>query len=176
MNQKRAVIIVLDGVGIGELPDAEEYGDKGADTLGHLDEELSSFALPHLESYGLGCIKTFQHLKGTPSKETKAFGKCRESSAAKDTVIGHWEISGVISEKPFPLFPQGFPESFITDFEKATGKKTIGNCAASGIKFPPDAQPNSSTRQLSRSAVGRPNKEASTDKRSGCDKGKGKLS
>ncbi len=132
---KRAIIIVLDGVGIGEMPDAEKFSDKGADTLGHIDKKIKNFKLPNLERLGLGCIKKFKNMDCSKAKNAKAYGICMEKSNAKDTVIGHWEIAGLITKKPFPLFPKGFPESFIKLFEKKIGRKTLGNKHASGTKI-----------------------------------------
>jgi len=132
---KRVIIIVLDGVGIGELPDAGLFSDSGADTLGNVARAIKGFHLPNLEAYGLGCIKKIKQLSPIPSNKTKAYGKCMEKSSAKDTVIGHWEITGIISSKPFPLFPQGFPQDFIEAFEKKIKRKILGNKAASGTEI-----------------------------------------
>ena len=127
----RAIVIVLDSVGIGELPDAEEYGDSGVDTLGHIAEEMGGLDLPLLEKMGLGKIKK---LKGM-SEDLNAiasFGKMAEASAAKDTTTGHWELAGIISKEAFPTYPNGFPDEIIQKFEDEIGRGVLGNKAASG--------------------------------------------
>lgn len=129
---KRVILIVLDSVGIGELPDAHLYGDTGADTLGHIALNYPSLHLPHLTALGLGNIVPENALEKTASPRA-AIGKAAERSAGKDTTTGHWEISGVILDKPFPTFTEtGFPPAFIAAFEAAIGTKTIGNVSASG--------------------------------------------
>ena len=125
----RIFLTVLDAVGCGELPDAADYGDVGSNTLGHTIAACHP-ALPNMAALGLG------HIPGTgytPDPEAKcAYGRCREVSAGKDTTTGHWEITGVRLEKPFPTFPDGFPADFIAAYEKAIGHRVIGNKAASG--------------------------------------------
>lgn len=129
---KRVILMVLDSVGIGELPDAHLYGDTGANTLGNIALNYPGLHLPHLTALGLGNIVPENALKKTDSPKA-AIGKAAERSAGKDTTTGHWEISGVILDKPFPTFTEtGFPEEFIAAFEKAIGLKTIGNISASG--------------------------------------------
>jgi len=129
---KRVILIVLDSVGIGELPDAHLYGDTGADTLGHIALSYPGLHLPNLTALGLGNIVPENALPQTTSPRA-AIGKAAERSAGKDTTTGHWEISGVILDKPFPTFTEtGFPEEFMAAFEKAIGLKTIGNVSASG--------------------------------------------
>jgi phosphopentomutase len=137
---KRAIIIVLDSVGVGEMPDAADFGDSGADTLGHLDKAVA-LSLPNLAALGLGCIRTLRRIRCDDASRAGAYGKCREKSRAKDTVIGHWEMAGVVSLKAFPLFPDGFPKAFITSLEMAIGRKTIGNVAASGTAIIEDLWP-----------------------------------
>ncbi len=126
---KRVFLTVLDAVGCGELPDAEKYDDVGANTLGHVIA-LAHPALPNLAAMGLGQIEA----TGYPRDEQAvgAFGKCREVSAGKDTTTGHWEISGLRLERPFPTFPEGFPRSFLDAYEARIGHRTIGNKPASG--------------------------------------------
>lgn len=131
MHLKRIILIVLDSVGIGELPDAHLYNDRGANTLGNIARYYPSLSLPNLSNMGLGNIDPNNKLTKTKTP-TAAFGKAMEQSAGKDTTTGHWEISGLILEKPFPTFPDGFPKSFMSKFEKAIGTQTIGNIAASG--------------------------------------------
>lgn len=133
-NSKRVVLIVLDSVGIGALPDAHQYGDEGANTLGHIYDAIPNIATPNLITMGLGNIDPKNSI---PKVEipTAHFGKAKEVSAGKDTTTGHWEIAGSILDKPFPTFAEGFPEAFIKDFEQAIGTKTIGNYAASGTEI-----------------------------------------
>lgn len=129
---KRVILIVLDSVGIGELPDAHVYGDTGADTLGNIALKYPGLHLPNLTALGLGNIVPENALPQTGLPKA-AIGRAAERSAGKDTTTGHWEISGVILDKPFPTFTKtGFPEEFIAAFEKAIGTPTIGNVSASG--------------------------------------------
>jgi len=129
---KRVILIVLDSVGIGELPDAAKYGDVGSNTLGHIAEQYPDLQIPNLVKLGLGNIDLSNKLAKTDSP-TAAFGKAAEVSSGKDTTTGHWEISGIILEKPFPTFTEnGFPQEFIGRFEQAIGTKTLGNISASG--------------------------------------------
>ena len=129
---KRVILIVLDSVGIGELPDAHLYGDTGANTLGNIALHYPNLNLPHLTALGLGNIVPENALQKTDSPKA-AIGKAAERSAGKDTTTGHWEIAGVILDKPFPTFTEtGFPEEFIAAFEQAIGTPVIGNVSASG--------------------------------------------
>lgn len=128
---KRVILIVLDSVGIGALPDAHLYGDNGSNTLGHIVQFFPDIKIPNLLAMGLGHIDPTNALQKPPNP-TAAFGKALEQSAGKDTTTGHWEISGIILDKPFPVFENGFPDAFISAFEQAIGTKTIGNVAASG--------------------------------------------
>lgn len=131
---RRVIIIVLDSVGIGEMPDAAEYGDLGSHTLGNIARLRGGLHLPHLEKLGLGNIDS---IKGVPvsTKPEGSFGKMAERSIGKDTTTGHWEMAGVILEKPLPTFPQGFPQHFIERYELAIGRKVIGNVVASGTEI-----------------------------------------
>ncbi len=131
---KRAIIIVLDSVGIGELPDAAEFGDVGSNTLVNIKKKRPQTSLPHLCSLGLGNIQGEDiALLGKVSSPKGAFGKMAEKSKGKDTTTGHWEMSGVITENPFPTFTEtGFPKDIMEKFETAIGRKTLGNYAASG--------------------------------------------
>ncbi len=130
----RAVLIVLDSVGVGELPDAADYGDTGSNTIKNIYKNIKNFALPNLEKLGLLNIDGFEDLKKS-DKYMGTVAKCNEQSKGKDTTTGHWEISGLISKKPFPTYPEGFPEDIIREFEKRTGRKTIGNYPASGTEI-----------------------------------------
>jgi phosphopentomutase len=127
----RVILIVLDSVGIGALPDAEEYGDKGANTLVHTAQEIGGFNLPNLEKLGLGKIAD---IKGIDSnlKAEAVYTKMKEKSIGKDTTTGHWELAGLVSERPFPVYPDGFPDEVIKPFEEKIGKKVLGNKPASG--------------------------------------------
>lgn len=128
---KKAILIVLDSVGIGELPDAQKYGDKGADTLGHIIKTCHP-ELPNLMNLGLANIDGASFSELAKSDVSGCYGKMREVSAGKDTTTGHWEIAGVQLTRPFPTFPNGFPRDFIERFEAAVGRGTIGNKPASG--------------------------------------------
>jgi phosphopentomutase len=130
---KKIILIVLDSVGIGELPDAALFGDAGSDTLGHVSE-ITGVKLPNMQRIGLGNIKS---LKSVPPIENPIgfYGKMAEKSAGKDTTTGHWEIAGVRLDRPFPTYPDGFPEEIIREFEKRIGTKTLGNKAASGTEI-----------------------------------------
>ncbi|HOQ37515.1 MAG TPA: phosphopentomutase [Acetivibrio sp.] len=131
---KRAIIIVLDSVGIGELPDAEKYGDKGSNTLGNIAANIPGFSLPNLESLGLGNIDSIKGIK--PSADPMGcYGRMAERSAGKDTTTGHWEIAGIFLDRPFPVYPDGFPPEIMDEFEKTINTKTLGNFAASGTEI-----------------------------------------
>lgn len=116
---KKAIIIVLDSVGIGELPDAANYGDKGADTLGHIINTCHP-NLPHMMELGLANIDG-AGFSGAVDAPKGCYGKLREVSAGKDTTTGHWEIAGIQLAHAFPTFPNGFPQDFIEKFEQAVG-------------------------------------------------------
>ncbi len=131
---KRAVIIVLDSAGIGEMPDAAAYGDRGANTLGNISAAIEGFSLPNWARMGLGNIAPLNGVPPSPVP-SGAFGKAAELSRGKDTTVGHWEIAGVVSEQPFPVYPEGFPRDLVKAFEKKIGRKTLGNYAASGTKI-----------------------------------------
>lgn len=130
--KKRAILIVLDSVGIGSLPDACEFGDAGAHTLGHIYAK-TNMAIPNMLSLGLGNIADSM----LPHAESPkgCYGKSAERTKAKDTTSGHWEMAGVIMEPPFRTYPNGFPESVIAEFERRTGRGTLGNCVASGTEI-----------------------------------------
>lgn len=128
---ERVTVIVLDSVGIGELPDAAEFGDAGSNTLGHIAEASNGIALPNMEKLGLGNLTD---IKGVPktSNPQGAYGKANEASKGKDTTTGHWEIGGVILERPFPTYPNGFPKVVLDEIEKRTGRKILCNMPYSG--------------------------------------------
>ncbi|MBQ7886762.1 MAG: phosphopentomutase [Clostridia bacterium] len=127
---KKAILIVLDSVGIGALSDAASYGDAGADTLGHIMNGCHP-QLPNMMKLGLGHIDEISFSSDVIAPEG-CYGKLKEVSAGKDTTTGHWEIAGVQLARPFPTFPNGFPQDFIERFEQATGRGTLGNKPASG--------------------------------------------
>ena len=126
---KRVFMIVLDSVGAGALPDAAKYGDAGSNTLGHIWEHAKP-ALPNMEKMGLGNIPGLEY--PVPAKGAGVFGRAGEQSAGKDTTTGHWELMGLKLERPFPLYPEGFPAEVMDEFERRTGRKTLGNYPASG--------------------------------------------
>jgi len=130
----RILLIILDSLGMGELPDASEYGDQGASTLQHISEPVEGFQLPNLEQMGIGNIAK---LKGVSriEKPKAFFGKMKEKSKGKDTTTGHWEMMGIHLKKPFPTYPNGFPPKIIKLFEKKNSQKIIGNYAASGTEI-----------------------------------------
>ena len=128
--EKRVFLIVLDSVGIGELPDAENWGDKGSNTLKAIRYH-EKFNCPNLQKMGLFNI---EGVGGGVDNPTASFARMAESSLGKDTTIGHWEIAGVISPSPLPVYPNGFPEEVISEFERLTGRKTICNKPYSGTE------------------------------------------
>jgi phosphopentomutase len=128
---RRALILVLDGVGIGEAPDAASYGDVGSDTLGNLARAVGGLELPALERAGLGRIKPLEGVAAVDAPRG-AWGMMRPRSAGKDSTTGHWEIAGVHLAKPFPTYPHGFPREIVTQFEQDTGRAVIGNVVGSG--------------------------------------------
>jgi phosphopentomutase len=133
MAFKRIIWIVLDSVGIGEMPDAAAYGDAGSDTLGNIAKKRA-LKLPNLCRLGLANIRP---LTGLPASDhpSAAYGKCALASPGKDTTTGHWEMAGIHLEKPFPLFPNGFPPEVMNEFERRIGRSTLGNKPASGTEI-----------------------------------------
>lgn len=131
---KRIILIVLDSVGVGELPDAALYGDEGSNTLKNIYKNVENFSLPNLEHLGILNIKGLEDIKGSESF-LGSVAKCNEKSKGKDTTTGHWEIAGLILDKPFPTYPQGFPDDLIKEFEKRTGRRVMGNYPASGTEI-----------------------------------------
>ncbi len=128
---KRIHLVVLDSVGIGESPDAHLFGDEGADTLGHIAEAMQGLQMPNMAKLGLSNIRP---VLGVPVAEVPLamYGKMQEASVGKDTMTGHWEIMGLNIDKPFKVYPNGFPDELISQLEKMTGRKVIGNKPASG--------------------------------------------
>jgi len=131
---QRVILIVLDGVGVGELPDAAEYGDVGSNTLAHVAEAVGGLALPNLEALGLGHIGHFAGIR-TMGQPDGCFGRMGQLSKGKDSTAGHWEMAGILLEEPFPTYPRGFPKEMLDLFEQASGRKVLGNRAASGTEI-----------------------------------------
>lgn len=133
---KRAVVIVLDSLGCGQLPDAKQYGDEGAHTIDHIAQnmkEQGGWNIPHMKALGLGNIRGIDGVE--PEKAPRGtFGRLGEASNGKDTITGHWEIAGLLTEEPFQTFER-FPEEFIAEFERRTGVGTLGNYASSGTEI-----------------------------------------
>ncbi len=128
---RKVVLVVLDSVGIGELPDAELYGDKGSNTLGNIAKNVKGFSIPNLEALGIGSIEGVENLIKCENPEG-IYGRCSELSKGKDTITGHWEMAGVILETPLQTYPNGFPKEIMDEFEAKIGRKTLGNVVASG--------------------------------------------
>ena len=130
---RRVTWIVLDSVGIGEMPDAPAYGDAGSDTLGNIARHRA-LHLPNLAKLGLGNIKPLEHIEPAQHPEA-SYGRCTLASPGKDTTTGHWEMAGIHLEKPFPVYPRGFPPRILDEFERQIGRGTLGNIAASGTEI-----------------------------------------
>jgi phosphopentomutase len=131
---KRIALIVLDSVGIGEMPDAADFGDKGAHTLGHISEKANAFSLPNLEKFGLGNIAPLSRVPETQNP-LGFFGKMAEQSASKDTMTGHWELMGLHTQTPFRVFPEGFPKELLDQISMKFGRGILGNKPASGTEI-----------------------------------------
>ncbi|HVB34068.1 MAG TPA: phosphopentomutase [Patescibacteria group bacterium] len=129
----RILWIVLDSVGIGEMPDAAAYGDEGRDTLGHI-ARLRPLAVPNLVRLGLANIRPLEHLDPVAAP-LGAYGKAATRSPGKDTTVGHWEMAGIWLERAFPVYPNGFPPEIVEPFERAIGRRTLGNKPASGTEI-----------------------------------------
>lgn len=131
---EKIILIVLDSVGIGELPDAKDFGDEGSNTLGNIAKAVGGLHLPNMEMLGIGKIEPIEGI--SPDVVPKGFyGKMAEASAAKDTTSGHWEIAGIITDKPFPTYPDGFPDEIINLFTREIGRGILGNKSASGTEI-----------------------------------------
>jgi len=131
---RRAILVVLDGVGAGANPDAAAYGDEGASSLEHCAQAVGGLALPHLGNIGLGNITP---ILGTPPRAdvSGSYGRMASAAAGKDSTTGHWEMTGVVLQKPLPTYPRGFPDDLVAQFEQAIGRKVIGNTVASGTEI-----------------------------------------
>lgn len=131
---KRVTIIVLDSVGCGASPDAHLYGDAGSNTLSHVAAAVPRMRLPHLATLGLGLIPEVSGI-GRTEQPTACYGRMQEQSVGKDTTTGHWELAGLRLEKPFPVYPDGFPDGIIRRLEEAFGRSILGNIPASGTRI-----------------------------------------
>jgi phosphopentomutase len=126
----RAIVLVLDSVGVGELPDAHEYGDEGSNTLGNIARAVR-LNIPTLAALGLARVVPLPQVPA-PASPLAAFGRMAERSPGKDSVTGHWELMGLVLERPFPTFPHGFPPEVIAEFERRIGRAVLGNVVRSG--------------------------------------------
>jgi len=129
----RIIWIVLDSVGIGELPDARDYGDVGRDTLGHIARSRT-LRIPNLQRLGIGNIAPLESI-APPEHPAASYGKGATKSPGKDTTTGHWEMAGVWLDQAFPVYPNGFPKYIISEFERQIGRRTLGNKPASGTEI-----------------------------------------
>ncbi len=127
----RVIWMVIDSVGIGQLPDSKKFGDEGVNTLGNIVRSFTDIKIPNLKKLGIGNINEVDFMEGEKNP-IAAFGKCSEVSQGKDTTTGHWEMTGVLVETPFKTFENGFPKDIIDEFEKRTGRKVVGNKPSSG--------------------------------------------
>jgi phosphopentomutase len=134
MGERRVFLVVLDGVGIGALPDAGLYGDEGSNTLGNIAAQLGGLTVPFLTTLGLGKIAPLMGVAAV-SNPKGAYGKMAEGSPGKDTITGHWEMTGITLSRPFPLYPHGFPEEIIEPFSQTIGRGVLGNKPASGTEI-----------------------------------------
>lgn len=130
---RRVILIVLDSAGVGEMPDAEEYGDGGSDTVGNIAKHVGGLHLPNLEALGLGRVANLAH--PCNGAVEGCYGRMAEKSAGKDTTTGHWEMAGIVTAEPFPTYPAGFPAEVIGPFEKKIGRKVLWNRPASGTEI-----------------------------------------
>lgn len=131
---KRVILLVIDSVGCGDAPDAQTYGDQGANTLGNIGRAVGGLNLPNLGKLGLGNLTD---IKGTPPMDAPegVYGRLTEISAGKDTTTGHWELAGIVLDQPFPTYPQGFPADLMSQYEARIGRGTLGNYPASGTEI-----------------------------------------
>lgn len=130
----RVFLIVLDGVGMGALPDASDYGDEGSHTLLHVAEAVGGLKLKHLESLGLGRLLALPGVRAV-AQPRGARGRMAELSKGKDSTSGHWELSGLVLERAFPVYPGGFPVALLDRWGERVGRGWIGNVAASGTEI-----------------------------------------
>ena len=133
-NINRVILIDLDSVGVGELPDAADYGDIGSNTLGNIAKVSGGIDIPNMSSLGMGKIGGIDYLP-VPQNIEGSYGRMAEVSKGKDTITGHWEMAGIQLEYPFPTYPQGFSKEILEKFEKLTGRGVLANCVASGTEI-----------------------------------------
>jgi phosphopentomutase len=131
----RVLLLVCDSFGVGEAPDAAAYGDQGSNTLGHVASAVGGLKAPHLAQLGLGAVTEMEGLDPDAARPGTAHGRLTERSAGKDTTTGHWEMCGIVLDRPFPTYPDGFPPEVIEPFEGAIGRAVLGNVAASGTEI-----------------------------------------
>ena len=131
---KRAILVVLDGVGVGANPDAHAYGDDGASSLEHCAQAIGGLELPNLGRIGLGNITP---ILGTPPAEHAqgSYGRMAETAAGKDSTTGHWEMTGVVLHKPFPTYPHGFPADLVEQFERLSGARSLATRLLRALKL-----------------------------------------
>jgi phosphopentomutase len=130
----RVLVLVCDSFGVGDAPDARAFGDEGSDTLGNCSRAVGGIHAPNLEGLGLGFLTAIQGIEPRADPGT-AHGRLTEVSAGKDTTTGHWEMMGLVSDRPFPLYPHGFPAEVIEPFEERIGREVLGNVPASGTEI-----------------------------------------
>jgi len=130
----RVFCIILDGLGVGDLPDSRDFGDEGCNTLAHVAAAAGGLHLPCMEGMGLGRIQPFAGMNAEAAV-TGFHGRMAEKSMGKDSTTGHWELAGLQTPKSFPLFPKGFPDLLLKDLSERTGYEFIGNEAASGTEI-----------------------------------------
>src|SRR5881396_3790714 len=123
----RALLLVCDSFGVGEAPDADAYGDRGSNTLGHVAAAVGGLHAPNLAALGLGAVTDIRGLDPAAAGAGTAHGKLTERSAGKDTTTGHWEMCGIVLDRPFPTYPDGFPPDVVGRWEGAIGRKALGN-------------------------------------------------
>lgn len=129
--KNRVILMILDSLGVGALPDSEKYGDVGVNTLNNIAKNVDRFDIPNLVNLGIGNLEGISHVAGTKTA-LGAYGRSMEVSNGKDTTMGHWEIAGLHISEPFNTYPNGFPDEIIKPFEEKTGRKVVCNAPASG--------------------------------------------
>ena len=130
----KVCVLVCDSWGVGDAPDADVYGDLGSDTLGNTSRAVGGLRVPNLEALGIGLLTSIEGVEPRAEAGT-AHGRATEISAGKDTTTGHWEMMGIRLDRPFPLYPDGFPPEIIRPFEEAIGRDVLGNVPASGTEI-----------------------------------------
>ena len=131
----RALLVVCDSFGVGAAPDAASYGDEGSNTLGHVASAVGGLNAPNLAALGLGALTEVAGIPADRARPGTAHGRLTERSAGKDTTTGHWEICGIVLDRPFPTYPNGFPSEVVQAWERAIGREVLGNKAASGTEI-----------------------------------------